>query len=273
MCISPLVVYPSVISVGRLRAPVLAPKFFLPGLDCGPGAPEPKPCDQGVNSVYESASQGEWDYVDYNPSIHWQTIDLNVLQRVKTPTLGGTVAANYFARFFQSARPHVATIGGFTVLEQIIWSLVLASLFLLTLRMLSRFTFTNAALHAFAGAVAILAFPLAATLVPFGFGFIFSSSRIEAYHFALFLEVMFVLICGILYYLRKPPLSTALMIPILFSHFGVWAWLTSSYVDVPAFVRTFRGSAYYRSWAWTLGLLSLSMIFNLGFLPLDSWPA
>jgi hypothetical protein len=53
----------------------------LPGLECGPGSPIGKECQDDVNSVYESASQGQWNYVsDFNPPIHWEQVDLDSLQ-------------------------------------------------------------------------------------------------------------------------------------------------------------------------------------------------
>ena len=39
-----------------------------------------KPCQDGVDSVYESASAGLWNFVDYNPPIHWEQMDITVLQ-------------------------------------------------------------------------------------------------------------------------------------------------------------------------------------------------
>lgn len=54
--------------------------LILPGLDCGPGASEPKDCQNGINSVYEAASTGAWAYIDYNPPIQWELIDRNALQ-------------------------------------------------------------------------------------------------------------------------------------------------------------------------------------------------
>jgi hypothetical protein len=52
----------------------------LPGMECGPGTNPPKNCENGVNSVYESASQGEWDFLPINPPIAWEPTDQKVLQ-------------------------------------------------------------------------------------------------------------------------------------------------------------------------------------------------
>ena len=143
------------------------------------------------------------------------------------------------------------------------WSFVLATLFFLLLQLLSRFAVVNTALRTIAGAVAIVGFPLASVFVPFGF--VSAPSRIEAYHRALFLEVVLVVICAVLYYRRKPMFSMPLIILMLFLHFGVWAWITSSYVNVPAFINDLRSSEYYHPWRRTLGSLSLAMAFNFGF--------
>jgi hypothetical protein len=56
----------------------------LTGMECGSGAPanNPKDCQGGMNSVYESASQGEWDYLpNFKPAIQWEPVDQTVLQQ------------------------------------------------------------------------------------------------------------------------------------------------------------------------------------------------
>lgn len=55
-------------------------RFRLPGLDCGPGSPEGKACDGGLNSVYEAAEAGGWNYIDWNPPIDWELDDKTALQ-------------------------------------------------------------------------------------------------------------------------------------------------------------------------------------------------
>ncbi|MGB2635931.1 MAG: hypothetical protein WAM58_18525 [Candidatus Acidiferrum sp.] len=115
-----------------------------------------------------------------------------------------------------------------------------------------------------AGAVALAGFPFVA-LQQYPFGLIRSSYESEAYHVALCLEVAFALICGAIFYLQKPWLPTWLILVIFFVHFGAWGWVTSSYVNAPLLISTFRGSPYYHSWAWTVGLTLLSILFNFGF--------
>lgn len=58
----------------------------LPNMECGPGSetltnPIESPCDGGINSVYEAASVGDWDFLStWNPPIHWEKTDLPNLQ-------------------------------------------------------------------------------------------------------------------------------------------------------------------------------------------------
>jgi hypothetical protein len=56
---------------------------ILPGIECGPGAPAnmQKDCQKGVNSVYEAASAGLWDFIDYSPPIDWELVDIPGLQQ------------------------------------------------------------------------------------------------------------------------------------------------------------------------------------------------
>jgi len=185
------------------------------------------------------------------------------IERVQGKILGGNVLSRYVSSLVRGAYQLVSPIGGYTILEQLVWSFALAAVFFLLLRLLSRFTVVNAALRTIAGVVAIVGFPLAGTLVPFGF--ISAASRIDAYHRGLFLEVIIVVICAVLYYRRKPLFSMPLIVLVVLLHFGVWTWITSSYVNVPAFITDLRSSEYYHPWRRTLGSLSLAMAFNFGF--------
>jgi hypothetical protein len=185
------------------------------------------------------------------------------IERSGTQYMGGRVLANCFTRVFHNASPHLATIGGFTILEQMVWSLVLGIIIFASLRMLSRSAFSNALLCTVAGSVAIAGLPVMALA-----GFIDPAHRLGVYNFGLSLEVIGVLIVAALYYVRRPSISSLLMGIILLLHFCLWAWLTSKFVNVRAFISTLRGSAYYHSWLWTLGLLFISTIFNFGFVVL-----
>lgn len=60
---------------------------ILPGMECGPGSENPyepygKACENGVNSVYEAASSGEWDSVPtWSPPIGWEPMDIKILNK------------------------------------------------------------------------------------------------------------------------------------------------------------------------------------------------
>jgi hypothetical protein len=176
---------------------------------------------------------------------------------------GGPVVASYFARVFRKALPHVSTIGSFRILEQVVWSFVLAAVVFASLHALSRFGVAKIVLRTLAGATAITSFPLAVWIFPAGF---FSPVyRFEAYHIGLFCEVMVIVFYAILHYLRRPPLSSALMLIALVIHFTIWAWVTGSYANIPACLSDFRNSTDYHSWWWSGSLCSLRMIFTFGF--------
>lgn len=54
--------------------------MLMPDMECGPGGP--KPCYDDINSVYEAATQGEWEYLDnFSPPIHWDPDDVTNLQK------------------------------------------------------------------------------------------------------------------------------------------------------------------------------------------------
>jgi hypothetical protein len=168
-------------------------------------------------------------------------------KRETTKQLVGNVIEHYLAAFWRKALQLVSPIGGRTILDQLMLSFFLAIIGLLLLRVLSRFATTNIVLRTIAGAAAIAAFPMATGV----------------YRTGLWVEVIAVLVCVVLYYLRR--LSIPLMIPILVFHFVFWAWETSSYYDVSTLVGALRGSEYYHPWARTLGVASFAVVFYFGF--------
>lgn len=182
-------------------------------------------------------------------------------ERVRTKNLGGRVLADYVAALFRGAYQLVSPIGGPTILDQLTWSFVVATIGFFLLRLLSRFAITDVALRTVAGAAAIGAFPIA-NLV---FGLTYSSCCAEVNRIGLALEVIVVLTCGILFYLRIGRISGPLMIVALVLHFTMWAWVTSSYFNIPAFVSDMRSFEYYHPWRRTLGSLTFKMVFNFGF--------
>lgn len=56
------------------------------------------------------------------------------------------------------------------------------------------------------------------------------------------------LFCAALFYLRKRWISSPLITIALVLHFTVWAWATSSYVNVPVVISALRSSQYYHPW-------------------------
>ncbi len=184
-------------------------------------------------------------------------------EMARTKTFGGRVLAEYVAALVRGAYQLVSPIGGHTILEQLVWSFVLATIGFFLLRLLSRFAVTNVALRTIAGAVAIAAFPIASLF----FGLTYPSYPTccaEAHKTGLALEVIVVLICGILFYLGKRLISGPLMIIALVFHFTLWAWVTSSYFNFLQF-SDLRSSEYYHPWARTLGVLTLGTVFHFGF--------
>jgi hypothetical protein len=53
--------------------------FPLQGMNCGPGGS--RTCENGINSVYESAGADDWKFLDWNPPINWEPSDRCNLQR------------------------------------------------------------------------------------------------------------------------------------------------------------------------------------------------
>jgi hypothetical protein len=202
--------------------------------------------------------------------IHEYLFSLNLawiiiwFERVHSKSLGGHVLAHYISVLVGGAYQLVTPIGGYPILEQITWSFGVATVGFLLLRLLSGFAITNVALRTIAGAIAIAAFPTATLF----FGLAYPDCCAELNKIGLALETVFVLICGILFYLNKPWISRPLMILALVLHFSLWAWATSSYVNVPSFfsdISILRNSEYYHPWRRTLGALAFKTVFKYGF--------
>jgi hypothetical protein len=184
------------------------------------------------------------------------------LERVRNKSLDGTVLAQFLSRLVGGAYQLVSPIGGFAILEQLLWSFSVALIVFFLLRLLSRFAITNfALLTIIAGAVSIAALPIATLF----FGLVRPDCCVGATKFALALELLLVVSCSILFYLRKLFISEPLMILVLALHFISWAWATSSYVNIPALITVLRTSEYYHPWIRTLGCVTLAMAFNFGF--------
>jgi hypothetical protein len=180
------------------------------------------------------------------------------VEGVNTKYIGGPVVAAYFVRFFRKTIPFLAEPDSVVLLELVVWPFILAVVFFAFLRLSSRLAATDVALRTVAGASAIAMFPLA-MWIPSG-----PAYQIAPYHIAP-LEVIVVVVCGVLHYLRKTLLSTPLMLIVLLVHFTIWAWLRGSYFDVFACISDYRSSTYYHPWGRTLSVCSLKMLYTFGF--------
>jgi hypothetical protein len=183
------------------------------------------------------------------------------LERVRNKTLGGPVLAHFVSRLVGRAYQLVSPIGGFTILEQLVWSFGVALIVFVLLRSLSGFAVMSDALRTVAGAVSIAAFPIATLF----FGLTYPDCCADTSKIGLGLELTVVVVCAILFYRRKPLIPGSLMIVILVLHFILWGWATSSYVNVVASASALRSDAYYDSWERTLGVLGFEVAFKFGF--------
>lgn len=139
-----------------------------------------------------------------------------------------------------------------TVLEQVIWSVALGALVFIVFSLLTRVLHKSFP-YVFAGAFAIGAFPVLALCVPSDF---FHPTRIKSNASWLIVETAAMVICGLLYYLRKMPLQPAFGPFLLLLHFGLWSWATGSYVN------PFREIKAYALWSLAIWI---SVAFYIGF--------
>lgn len=178
-------------------------------------------------------------------------------KRVTTKLLGGQFLGHYVSVFIR--RIPIGPPEGPTVLEQFVWSFALAAIVFFLLRALAGFEITTVVLRTLAGALAISLFPMVALYSPFAF--FGPNPPTGAYRIGLTFEIAVALVGGILYYLRKKWFSYPLFVSVMIAHFLVWAWLTSSYVNVFAIVRLVRDVPYVHP--WSLDMWS-SIIFDVG---------
>jgi hypothetical protein len=172
--------------------------------------------------------------------------------------VGGHAVASYFHRIF---RYPIALLGHPGFLEQTVWPLIVATVAFAFLRVLSRFAATDVALRTIAGAAAIGGGPLALWITD-GF-FLQRNYRIESLYIAISLDVIFVSICAILYYLRRPPLSAPLMVVVLLVHFTICVWMTKGYTDILSCFSAYHQR--FHSWGRTFATCSIWIAFRTGF--------
>jgi hypothetical protein len=173
--------------------------------------------------------------------------------------VGGPVVAPYFHKIF---RYPIGLVAEPAFLEVTVWPLIVATVAFPFLRALSRFAATDVALRTIAGVAAIASFPLAFWLSPEAFSYL-RDYRIESLYIAISIEVIFVLICAILYYLRRPPLSASLMVVILLVHFTICAWMTHRYADIFSCFSVYHRP--FHSWGRTFAVCAIRTAFFFGF--------
>ena len=163
----------------------------------------------------------------------------------------------FLSREIRMSAPPIAL---FTVVCAYVLSLPI----FLILLLMARALLTRTGSGALAGAFAIVGYPFFALTLT---GYLYDEPKnIHAHEFGLLLETVAVLAGGVLYYLRRWPLSTSLSLLLLLVHFGLWAWVTNSYANP----HTILILSYPYSWKVVPGIriwlaISLSMMLHCGF--------
>lgn len=143
-----------------------------------------------------------------------------------------------------------------TVVEQVCWSIIVGSSIFLLLWLLTQFAITQRLIRTLGGAVCIAGFPLLVVTYPFDFFHL----SIQPYAPMLVFETVVVVLCGLLYSLRKWPVPNAVSLLLLFLHFVLWAWFSGCWVNPTWELRNY---AVYGG-IWGLGIW-ISTAFYLGF--------
>lgn len=154
-------------------------------------------------------------------------------------------------------RPLVRTLEPPTIIDQVEWSFLLAALILIGLLLVDRFSFVRVLLQTLGGVVALAGFPVLALHSPREF--FQNLAYQDRFDFATgwaWCEIGVVLICGLLFYLRKWALPCVVNIILLLLHFGFWSWLTGTYRNLVAEARAY-GSVGLGFW--------ISALFFWGF--------
>ena len=118
---------------------------------------------------------------------------------------------------------------GAYVLRQVVYSFVFSGPVFLSLLLLARVSSISSHLRAMAGPVAITGFPLYYLFVRYRFNPAFI--LYPGHCLELTLETLVVLTCGVLYYLRRWPIPSAVSLVILLGHFILWAWVTGNHAN------------------------------------------
>jgi len=209
----------------------------------------------------------EWAYeIFFSLNLTWNWIWTEI---VTSKQLGGPIIGHYVITFIRKIPINPSE--GVTVLEQFIWSFILTTILFLLVRLFQRLPVTTVILRTFAGVSAFLAFPLAALYSPFTF---FTPNELsEPFRIGLMIETLAALTVGMRYSLPKKWLSFQFLIVIMVAHFALWAWVTSSYMNLFELARSVRDVPYLH--LWSLGIWA-SILFHfgspvIGFLAALTW--
>jgi hypothetical protein len=154
------------------------------------------------------------------------------------------------------------------VLEQVAWSLVLATLIFLAFRIGAQVSQSTVLLHTLGGAFALIGFPLFGLRFPdLFFQSLANQGRFTVQTLWLVLEVLFILNCGLLYYMQRWSIPTALSILFLALHFGLWGWATGNYVGLRIEIQHygFGSFAFFVSTMFYFGFPVLGFLSSLGW--------
>ncbi len=116
-----------------------------------------------------------------------------------------------------------------TILDQVIWSFLLAVLVFLLLRSAARLNVARLLLRTLAGVFALTAFP--------SFYLAFPSNAMGPFQSAphallLVIETFCALLCGILFYLELVTVPPIVYVGLALLHFSFWSWLTPNHVSL-----------------------------------------
>jgi hypothetical protein len=156
------------------------------------------------------------------------------------------------------------------VLEQVAWSLVLATLIFLAFRIVAHVSESTVLLLTLAGAIALIGFPLLDLCFPdLFFQSLANQGRFTVQTLWLVLEMLLTLTCGLLYYLQRWPIPTGPSILFLALHFALWGWITGNYVGLRTEIQHYG----FGSFAFVVSTMFYFGFPVLGFLSSLGWAA
>ena len=156
------------------------------------------------------------------------------------------------------------------VVEQVAWSFVLALLMFPVVRLFGWLMHTKILPRILAGMLALAALPL--VYLCFSWTFLSGGSGIRGWW--PIVELVAMLCCGVLYYLRTWPPPTILIVTLLALHFSLWSLVTGTYVNVRFEIQHYglTNPAFYVSMMFYFGFPVLGFLSGLawtGYVRLD----